>query len=140
MFLTPASIYSITYTYFRDEIEARYAELRNKGVVDVEHIYSYIKDWNIRIGANMYSLEYDKWPDTPSFRDSGLNANYWERASGMLSGYQPYEATKPYSVGNEVFYGAVNKDNELVGYNLWRALDNIQGVTPGTDSTKSSLF
>lgn len=65
---------------YNTELEARYAELREAGIIDVEHIASKLKDWCGRIGTGNYELEYEKWPNSPcilNYTDSLARVKSW---------------------------------------------------------------
>ena len=57
------------WDYYYEDIKQRYAELRNKGIFDAEHITGLFRSWMDRVGFDNYSKEYKKWPDSPCFRD-----------------------------------------------------------------------
>ena len=50
-------------TYYQTELEARYAELRECGVLDGERIAKELNNWVLRIGFDNYKNESKKWPD-----------------------------------------------------------------------------
>ena len=88
--ITPPQIGHITtdgaypYRYvarlYGTELEARYAELREAGIIDTDHIVSMLKDWCTRIGAANFDLEYKKWPESPcivNYTDSIYRVREW---------------------------------------------------------------
>ena len=49
--------------FYEEELETRYAELRNLGILSVEHIYSLVDSWLKRVGSkDMFEKEWLKWP------------------------------------------------------------------------------
>ncbi len=65
---------------YKSELEARYKELRDAGVIDVEHIAAKLEDWVSRIGTSNYELEYERWPNSPcilSYHDSVDRVRKW---------------------------------------------------------------
>ena len=58
--------YMIDYLikFYTEELESRYAELRNSGLFTVNHIIGLITDWIARIGnKETFEKEWTKWPD-----------------------------------------------------------------------------
>lgn len=126
-----ASITSIVYQYYLNEITARYSELRKEGVVSLEYISNLFDEWIKRIGTENYSKEFKKWNTTPSQRDSNLNKEYWKRVSKVL-GSRIFS-----SYSEEVSF----KKNEVVWYQwkLYKSLiDGNQGNSL-SDSEKWEL-
>ena len=65
---------------YKSELEARYKELRDAGIIDVEHIASKLEDWAARIGTANYELEYERWPNSPcilNYNDSIYRVRKW---------------------------------------------------------------
>lgn len=65
---------------YNTELEAKYAELRDAGIIDTEHILSKLKDWCARIGTANYEREYAKWPESPcikNYTDSIYRVKKW---------------------------------------------------------------
>lgn len=63
------------YTYYKDELESRYAELRRLGILTVEHIINIINDWALSIGYDFFEKEKEKWPTEP--QDSLFRVKKW---------------------------------------------------------------
>ena len=62
---------------YKAELESRYKELRDAGIIETEHILGYIKDWVNRIGTGNYELEYERWPGCPTYTDSIYRVKKW---------------------------------------------------------------
>ena len=65
---------------YETELKARYKQLRDAGIIDVEHIVSKLENWIARIGQSNYVLEYERWPDSPCFvnyNDSADRVRKW---------------------------------------------------------------
>lgn len=43
--------------------------MRNRKIFDADHIISKFEDWIGRVGYENYQKEFEKWPETPSYRD-----------------------------------------------------------------------
>lgn len=48
--------------YFHDELESRYKELRDAGILSVKNIMSLFKNWISRIGTENYEADHELWP------------------------------------------------------------------------------
>lgn len=80
--------------YFLPELKTRYAELRDRGIFDAEHIAAIVMSWVTRIGADNFEAEYARWPESPCYRDSHINAAFWKRSGSYVSAWA---ATTTYS-------------------------------------------
>jgi len=49
-------------TYYGTELDARYAELRQKGILTRDNILKLFTDWINAIGTDNYQLNHDAWP------------------------------------------------------------------------------
>ncbi len=48
--------------FYENELNARYKELRDKGIIDANHIYSLVENWLKRVGAKeTFDKEWEKW-------------------------------------------------------------------------------
>lgn len=68
--------YSFIWKYYLDDMKKRYAELRQKGIFSYNAIFKEYLDWVNRVGSEYYKLEVKKWSESPSNRDSLLNAEW----------------------------------------------------------------
>lgn len=97
------------HTYFFEEEKARYHELRSKGIISVENFIKEISNWIYQIGAANLAKEFEKWSESPGWRDSHLNGEFWELADHKAFGSTPsgeeYNASKSYTVGDICYYG-----------------------------------
>lgn len=73
--------------YFLPELQARYAQLRNAGIFEAEHIAGIVMDWLTRIGADNFEAEYGRWPESPCYRDSLVNSAYWRRSTSCTAAW-----------------------------------------------------
>ena len=65
---------------YKNELEARYKELRDAGIISVSNILGKLEDWTARIGVGNYELEYKKWPNSPciiNYTDSIYRVKKW---------------------------------------------------------------
>ena len=66
--------------FYNTELEARYKELRDAGIISVSNILDKLVDWTSRIGTDNYELEYERWPDSPcivNYTDSLYRVKKW---------------------------------------------------------------
>lgn len=105
------------------ETEARYKELRDKGVFSVDNIFGKVTDWMNRIGENFFNKEYTKWNDSPCNRTLQLRSG-WKLSS--FSSYSEYSSTPAYS--GSVTYNAGDKCKS--SFMIFEATETVQGVSP----------
>lgn len=116
---------------YQTDLQARYAELRNAGIIDAEHIAGMLNAWIKRVGVDNYSKEWDKWPDCPVNNDSTINSAYWELVTDdngdpVMSSGSNYDAGGSYSPGDTCTYGA----SEYMGYYTFRCIKSIGHDAP----------
>lgn len=105
---------------YKDDIDKRYAELRNNGIYSVENIISLFEKWVNRVGYDNYKLEFKKWNETPSFRSSKANKG-WVYYSVNSTYYDEFSIDKEYKKGDRCRY------NNFV-YEV--TIDTIKGIAP----------
>jgi hypothetical protein len=76
-------VYSFFWDYYYDELQARYHELRDKGIFDANHITGLFRSWMDRVGYDNYDKEYKKWPESPCFRDGTQTYENYPTTGGM---------------------------------------------------------
>lgn len=111
--------------YFHDDIKARYNELRKLGLFDPERIARMVQDWVLRIGEDMYELEYAKWPESPCHRESKVNTRYWVR--GGVYSVNSWSGSTVYANG-----GLCLKDGKVWQSQMADNLNNDPSVDDGT--------
>lgn len=95
---------SMLVKLYESEIKNRYWELKNKSIFTTDNIVQLLNNWLNRIGYNNISQEIKAYPETPSYRKSFLNSN-WELVEyTFLHGFDNYDNTKEYAVGEECTY------------------------------------
>lgn len=105
---------------YKEEIKARYAELRKSGIFSVDNIIALFNDWTERIGYNGYSKEIKLYPETPSYRDPKLNKQWAMGYKIVTSDVEDYSETKQYNEGDYCWY----QDS------LFVAKESVIGVPP----------
>ena len=95
---------SMLVKLYESEIKNRYWELKDKSIFTTDNIVRLLNDWLNRIGYDNISKEIKAYPETPSYRKSFLNSN-WELVEyTFLHGYDNYDNTKEYAVGEKCTY------------------------------------
>ena len=110
---------------YKSELENRYRELRDKGVINTDHIISYLRDWCSRVGEKNYEAEYEKWPNSSCNNDNIINSVYWKEVDGLGS-KNTYNAETAYSVGDTCYYGS----NAYMGFYKFECIANCTGIAP----------
>ena len=105
---------------YKEEIKARYAELRKSGIFSVDNIIALFNDWTERIGYNGYSKEIKLYPETPSYRDPKLNKQWAMGYKIVTSDVEDYSEAKQYNEGDYCWY----QDS------LFVAKESVIGIPP----------
>lgn len=96
----PTSMMSL----YKPEILNRYNQLST--ILSASNITSKLKKWLDTITYPMLKADLDKWPETPSYRDSKTNKNYWSIVSDDADIYSTdiplWDANVNYNVGTKV--------------------------------------
>lgn len=93
--------------YHKEEIKARYNELKSLGIFTPEHVISLVKNWFNRFPIEAIKLEYKKWTESPSNRDDNVDREHW-KIKGSSYEYlsnNTYDNEKTYAVGETCAYG-----------------------------------
>ena len=107
--------------YYKDEIQERWHQLRQSGMMTSETLVPIANDWCERIGENFYQLERQKWPDSPCYTDAVCNRG-WK----VSDRWEEYGNTKEFDNTTTYYAGDLAK---LEG-RLWEATATVRGVKP----------
>lgn len=103
---------------YKDEIEARYKELRDNGVFSVQNIVGLLESWLERIGYDNLKEDLSLFPETHSYRNSGLNDGWeLENYAGQAN---EYDNSATYNEGDKCSYYRF----------VFRATKTLTGVPP----------
>ena len=93
--------------YFWNDVKARYAELRENGVISDDNIMEKFDRWTSRIGADNYASEWARWTDSPIKMNEEENLDRVRKWIGdridledVYLGYKVEPATYDLSIGN----------------------------------------
>lgn len=93
--------------YHKEEIKARYNELKSLGIFTPEHVISLVKNWFNRFPVEAIKLEYKKWAESPSNRDDNVDREHWKikGSSYEAQNKDTYDNEKTYAIGETCAYG-----------------------------------
>lgn len=97
--------FKFLYTYHKEEIKARYEELKALGIFTPEHFISLLKEWVDRFSSADFKLEYKKWSESPSNRNDLVDREHWKVIDYSYTTTNSYDNNKTYKVGDTCFYG-----------------------------------
>lgn len=97
---------NILYELYKDDIDARYKALRDLGIFTVDNIMSLLNKWLDKVGYDNYSKEFSIYNETPSYRKSPLNSEYWKIVNWAGTD-TTYDKAKTYSVGEKCIFNLV---------------------------------
>jgi hypothetical protein len=123
---SPLHYVSLFYT---DKYKQVWTNGVEKGVVTKDNIIGLMDDWMLRFGADYYSREHEKWPESPNDRLPNLNRNYW--MFNWLRGEDNYSDDVTYNIGNQVFY---------CGYGFNCISSNVKGIPPANKYSDGSIL
>jgi len=113
--------------YYKQEIVERYKDLRYSGQISCELFMQHFRSWYGRFGEEGYSLEYDRWPDSPCNGETILSPNWTTSDQDWLNytwddyySFGEFDKTRSYKAGDKCTYGD----------RIWTATGTTQGVKP----------
>ena len=128
------------------ELESRWAELRNKGIIDPIAIARGVEIYMRLFGTAGYDAEYAKWTDTPCNRDPVYDTDNWELevdAKGnpviYTAAYHTWDSSVNYSTGYVVQYNP-SSYSEGWYYRFTAKTDNINCKPVITLGFKDNIF
>ena len=128
---------------YPSEVDTRYAELREKKIVDAAVFADKVANLTKLIGDNNYQLEYEKWPESPCNNNMTVNSN-WELVvdgngkpviSNSNEGF--YSATTTYAVGDTCVF---NGEKTARWFYTFRATASTTGQEPAVLAFVDSLW
>lgn len=111
------------YSLYKEEVNSRYKELRDLGVISVENIIKLFEEWVHSVGYDNYKKEIKQWRETPSYRTNNTNSENWELVSEAYTAHS-YDDAKTYNKGETCVYKTLD-----LAYK-YRAKKETKGVPP----------
>lgn len=109
---------SILYELYKEEIEARYKELRSKDILSVNNIVHLLTEWLGQIGYENLKDDLRLLPETPSYRKSNINDGWEIYELWAYPTVTPYSDSNTYNTGDKVTFmntTFVATKNNLIG-------------------------
>lgn len=117
---------------YNTRLEARYAELRDKEIIDAHNISYALVDYCLAVGIDNYKKEYDAshWGNSPCNKDAEIDS-HWELVhnadgSPVMGNSPTYSSSTNYSVNDEVYDG----QSSYMGYYKFKCVENSVGNRP----------
>ena len=102
--LVGGSVASKLEALYSEEIKARYAELRRKGIFSVENIVGLLDSWVKRIGYDNLKNDLELYDQTPSYRNSYISDNWLLEYYTWNDANNNYDNAKTYAEGETCTY------------------------------------
>lgn len=107
------------------EIKERYKELRDLGIFTVGNIVGLLNKWLDMVGFDNLKKDLEIYNQTPSYRASNINNEYWQLTRMQLTGEEKvYDETKSYSIGEICYIDGGNP------YYVFTCLKECTGISP----------
>lgn len=85
---------------YKNRIDLRYKELVDKNILTVENVMQQLKDWCNNIGKKEYDKEFEKWNETPSYRDGSTTYTNYPLNGGF---YDSINRVEKYMIARKQF-------------------------------------
>ena len=110
---------------YNNEIKERYKELRDLGIFTVGNIVGLLNKWLNMVGYDNLKQDLEIYNQTPSYRASNINNEYWQLTRMQLTGEEKvYDETKSYSIGEICYIDGGNP------YYVFTCLKECTGIPP----------
>lgn len=110
----PTNASDTTRLYWEDT-KARYAQLRDMGIISVNNILGLLEDWLEKVGyENLKADLEDECPETPSYRENKENDTYWRLVSSAGNDIVQYDSSQAYTAGSKVYVEVADIPYEAV--------------------------
>lgn len=124
--------------YYTTELNARYKELRDAGIITAEGLVRDVAAWVKRFGLDAYKAEYKKWKECSVFNNPVVDEHWQvvEDVAPVYSGNYTYSSTRNYQAGDRCTYGVdVNADVPgtglaYMGFYTFEAVSATSGNPP----------
>lgn len=129
--------------YYATELEKRYKQLADIGIVSADNIFGLLQEWCMRIGTDFFKEEYKKWNNSPCIADSVIRSEYWkavldESGNPQTDTSETFNATLSYNIGDVVSFG-INEQMGYFKYECIKATTALQANIPHEVSAYSPI-
>ena len=129
--------------YYFNELNKRYKNLSDIGIINSKNIFNRLYDWTLRIGTDFFNEEYKKWSDSPCIADSVVRSEYWEviideKGNPQTETSETFNAAQSYNIGDEVSFG-LNSSMGYFKYRCVKATTALAGNAPHKISAYSPI-
>ena len=107
--------------YFVDDLEERYAHLRDNGTIDPNTIMDHVRQWYYRVGEENYAREYEKWSDSYCNREMIIDPN-WQ----LYYDFTQYQNIGDWDASITYQEGDLCRAYDMV----WVATNEVTGIHP----------
>lgn len=107
--------------YFADDLESRYAHLRDNGTIDTNSIIDHVRQWYYRVGEENYAREYEKWSDSYCNREMIIDPN-WQ----LYDDFTQYQNVGDWDASLTYQEGDLCRAYDMV----WVAKNEVTGIHP----------
>ena len=122
---------SILYELYKEEIEARYKELRSKDILSVNNIVHLLTEWLGQIGYENLKDDLNLLPETPSYRKSNINEGWEIYELWAYPTVTPYSDSSTYNTGDKVTF---------LNTTFVATKNNLSGIKPVDETSLYKLY
>lgn len=122
---------SILYELYKEEIEARYKELRSKDILSVNNIVHLLTEWLGQIGYENLKDDLSLLPETPSYRKSNINEGWEIYELWAYPTVTPYSDSNTYNTGDKVTF---------LNTTFVATKNNLSGIKPVDETSLYKLY
>lgn len=122
---------SILYELYKEEIEARYKELRSKDILSVNNIVHLLTEWLGQIGYENLKDDLSLLPETPSYRKSNINEGWEIYELWAYPTVTPYSDSSTYNTGDKVTF---------LNTTFVATKNNLNGIKPVDETSLYKLY
>ena len=116
------------HSLFKTQTDARYKELRDKGIFNADNITQRLKDWLDEITYPMLKADLEKWNETPSYRSPKTNSKWvaYMMSENQLTSVPVWNSSTNYAVGDKCKLTLID---DTYGFKALEANTNTNPVT-----------
>lgn len=122
---------SILYELYKEEIEARYKELRSKDILSANNIVHLLTEWLGQIGYENLKDDLNLLPETPSYRKSNINDGWEIYELWAYPTVTPYSDSSTYNTGDKVTF---------LNTTFVATKNNLNGIKPVDETSLYKLY